>query len=530
MKKYFYIKVRGVRARSGALLYEVTEYDKIGYIDVVEFMRRPNDAIAGLAAAGMTFVGKRRAKLIDVLSDIEDFVDEAVFDRIGWNGSYFVYLDGHIFAPKGAPPAQVICESKPERVGQAGSLEGWLEGVPARVAGHHVCEFMFMAAFAAPLRSLLNRDENSGFEIPGEAACAKSTLLNLVSSICGGFLGGDQGKYPLSFATTAAGIEWETQNYSDLPLIVDDGTLYELGASPRSRANSLMQLLMSLGKGEEKRRYGTTSRKFKFVFLTSANQSLLQIIGGQNAAEVVEAVSHRLSTIPLFGREFGVFDRLPDGYVDIGDFIADLINAASANHGWSMRHFLQQLVEKVALDPVAFRDRLESHIANFRERAGIEANGGAARRVADSFGLVYAAGRLAKHFGALPETFDPLASTLACYGLHRASVVPTPSPAMLLQALAEDNEIIDLDKVGKRHMTDEQFATAKGFRQKNRQGEVEHLLTPAYVRSIIAGWNQVRRDDYEVARMIRRERGHHTVKRSVRSNKANDRLICLVTH
>lgn len=528
MRKFFDIRARGVRARSGALLYEVTEYDKTGYIYVVEFLRRQNDAIAALATAGMTFFSKRRAKLIDVLSDIEDFDDDAVFDRIGWNGSYFVYPDGQIFAPHGAPSAQVICELKPDRVCQAGSLEDWLAGVPARLAGHHVCEFMFMAAFAAPLRSLLNRDENGGFEITGEAACAKSTLLNLVSSICGGFLGGDQGKYPLSFATTSAGIEWETQNYSDLPLIVDDGTLYELGASPRARANSLMQLLMSLGKGEEKRRYGTTSRKFKFVFLTSANQSLLQIIGGQNAAEVVEAVSHRLSTIPLFGREFGVFDRLPDGYVDIGDFIADLIDAASANYGWSMRHFLQQLVEMVALDPERFRDRLEGHIAHFREQASIEANGGSARRVADSFGLVYAAGRLAKHFGALPESFDPLASTLACYGLHRASVAPTPTPAMLLKALADDTDIIDLDKVGKRRMSDDEFASVKGFRQRNRQGEIEYLLTPMFVRSLIPGWNQVRRDDYEVVRMIRREKGHHTVKRSVRSNKDNDRLICLV--
>ncbi|MEJ7925762.1 DUF927 domain-containing protein [Sphingobium sp. AN641] len=528
MKKFFDIRARGVRAASGALLYEIREYDKIGYIDAQEFARRPNDAIANLAACELTFVGKRKTRLIEVLSEIEDFEPEAIFDRFGWNGSYFVYLDGRVFAPEGFSSAEVVCELKPDRVHQTGTLDSWLASVASPLAGHQVCEFFLMAAFAAPLRSLLNREENCGFEAAGEAAAGKSTLLNLVSSACGGFLGGEQGKYGLSFATTAAGIEWETQNYSDLPLIVDDGTLFELGASPRARANSLMQLLMALGKGEEKRRYGATSRKFKFVFLTNANQSLLQIISGQNAAEVIEAVSHRLSTIPLLGREFGVFDHLPPGYVDIDDFIADLINAASENHGWAMPHYLRQLVQKVHDDPEGFRARLEGHIAAFRKHACVEANGGSARRVVDAFGLICAAGHLAKHFGALPDSFSPLASTLGCYRLNRASRAPLPSPAEMLKALADDPDIVDLDVVGKRRMSDKQLAAVKCFRQTTRQGEVEHLLNPAYIRSLIPGWNRARRDDYEVVRMIRRDGDHHTVKRSVRSNKANDRFICMI--
>lgn len=57
MKKFFDIRARGVRAASGALLYEIREYDKIGYIDAQEFARRPNDAIANLAACELTFVG-----------------------------------------------------------------------------------------------------------------------------------------------------------------------------------------------------------------------------------------------------------------------------------------------------------------------------------------------------------------------------------------------------------------------------------------------------------------------------------------
>lgn len=310
-------------------------------------------------------------------------------------------------------------------------------------------------------------------------------------------------------------------------MIIDEGNLFELGQSPGARGRAFSQLLMALGKGQEKRRYGTTSRTFRFVFASASNESLLEIIGGTSSQNVIEAVADRLMTLSLTGREHGVFDRLPKGYADTGDFIADLVNASTQEHGTAMRHYLQKLVDLSARDPLIFRARLEQHITDFRQEACIEANAGSARRVADAFGLVYAAGRLARWTGALPEGFDPLASALECYRLHRTSTQPQPSAAARVRALLEDPEVIDLDRRVPR-LTDEKLAATKAFRYTNPQNDTEILLPPASVRRLIPDWNRVRRDDYEVSRMLVRESGRYMTKRNVRRNKKADRVICLI--
>lgn len=240
-----------------------------------------------------------------------------------------------------------------------------------------------------------------------------------------------------------------------------------------------------------------------------------------------EAAADRLMTIPLDGREFGVFEHLPPDYEDIGDFIADLMNAAAEHHGHAMRHFLQGIVTLVAVNPAAFRQRLEAHIAEFRQHACIEANANRARRVADNFGLVYAAMRLGRHLGALPPTFDPLGSTMACYRLHRAAHQLQPAAADLLLGLANDPEVIDLDRRGIKFVSDARFQETKAFKKTNPQGVLEVLIPPASIRHLIPNWNVVRRDDLDVARLLTRETGHHTVKRQVRRNSKSDRLVCV---
>jgi hypothetical protein len=348
-----------------------------------------------------------------------------------------------------------------------------------------------------------------------------------MASACGGSLNGEEGNYSLSFAETSAGIEWEMQNYSDLPMIIDEGNLYELSLSHSARGRAFTRLLMALGKGQEKRRYKTASRSFKFVFATASNEAGVDIVGGTSAPAVVEAFADRFPTIPLAGRKFGIFDCTPPGYADTGDFIADLVNASSHHHGSAMRHFLRNLVDLNAQDPLGFRATLEGHISSFREHACVEDNAGSARRGADAFGLVCAAGRLAVHVGALPASFSPLESTLACYRMHRAAFQPHPSPADILTALLEDLEVVDLD-AGLPDLSDRQLARVKALKRTTRSGVTEILLTPAAIRRLITDWNRGRRDDFEVARMILREDGRHTVHRLIRRGTKRDRVICII--
>ncbi len=527
-RKYYDIQVRGVIAQSGARMYEIQENQRTGYVDAEHFAKNPSDAIGGLVKAGLTFVGPKRARLLECLADVDDFEPTNLFDRIGHNGAHFVYPSGEVFSPRDCEPGEVIFTPSSEKCHRVGSLNDWLARVAQPLAGNSICEFFLMIPFAGPLRALTQRVMNFGWELVGDGGTGKSVLLQLMCSTCGGSLGGNEGNFGLSFSATKAGIEWEMQNYSDLVMCIDEGDLFEMNLGKAARGRAFSELLMALGKGQERHRYRTSARTFKFVFATSANETLLDIIGGTSAGAVIDAVADRLMTIPLAGRELGIFDCLPSGYDDVGDLFADLVGAAAQNHGTAMPHYIEKLVTLVAENRDRFIERIDQHLREFRREARIEANAGSATRVADAFGLVYAAGRLAIHLGSLPSEFDPLGSALYCYRLHRSAFRPQPSAAETLLALLDDDEVIDLDRIALPRLSKRAFDETKAFRKTNRYGELELLIPPASIRRNIPDWNRVRRADFEVARMIRREGDAHTVHRAVRVGVSPDRVICIV--
>lgn len=192
-------------------------------------------------------------------------------------------------------------------------MAGWLEGVAGPLAGHALCEFCMGIPFAGPLRGYTTRVENFGWELCGEKGCGKSVLLQLMASTCGGARGGGEGNFAPSFASTAAGLEQEMQNYSDLVMLIDEASLFEMSQPPAARGQAFIQLLMGLGKGDEKRRMGAAVRAYRFVYATSSNEPMAQLIGHSGAVDVIAAVSGRLMTIPLAGRPQGIVDRMPHG-------------------------------------------------------------------------------------------------------------------------------------------------------------------------------------------------------------------------
>jgi len=101
-------------------------------------------------------------------------------------------------------------------------------------------------------------------------------------------------------------------------------------------------------------------------------------------------------------------------------YVTQLLNAAHAKFGHAMPKFIKKLVKAAAKDRDTVVKQINRHIAHFRKRAGVDANSGAEVRVADAFGLVYAAGRLAKDYKVLPSDLNCLAAALACYRLNRA--------------------------------------------------------------------------------------------------------------
>lgn len=93
-RKSFGIQARGLRSRSGRCIFQITDFDKVAYIDAEDYARNEREALAGLFRQEMIFLGPKLWELKERLAEVEEFADAPLFDRIGHNGACFVYRMG----------------------------------------------------------------------------------------------------------------------------------------------------------------------------------------------------------------------------------------------------------------------------------------------------------------------------------------------------------------------------------------------------------------------------------------------------
>ena len=103
-RKSYGFSVRGVITRSGSRMFEISDGEIDGYIDVIDYARNANETFAELARQTIILLGPRRARVVELIGEIEEFEPTSLFDRVGKNGSCFAYPDGTVFAPEGEGP------------------------------------------------------------------------------------------------------------------------------------------------------------------------------------------------------------------------------------------------------------------------------------------------------------------------------------------------------------------------------------------------------------------------------------------
>ncbi len=477
-----------------------------------------------MAERGIVAVGEKAKSIRAQLADLTFDDKEIVYDSGGWNGGSFFNGNGRSYVPASELAGRAVFTPPVDRYRAAGTLEGWFSEVAEPLAGQMIAEFCFGLMFAGTLVAHAGQTLNPGFALVGPAEDGKSALLTIAASICGAPRSSNEGDgYPLSFASTMNGIEWEMQNYADMTMIIDEAALFGFGKSEKERGRALIELAMNLAAGKEKQRFKTLARHFNFCHVTSSNDQLTSILAGSASQSIIDAVASRFSSISLEGRPNGVLDELPNGYTDIGDFLGPLLAAADQHHGVAMPHYLTGLVDLVARNPKEFKTRLLDHMATFREAATLAQPQRASRRILDSFGLVCAASRLARHLGAIPASFSPLQSTLAAYRLHLRTYAP-PRPIEVLAALLKDPAVREVNRGTPLKLTSNEFRQTKAFKvQCPRYTEL--LMTLSTAEALFEDWNRVRKHDKDIKPLLKGEDGRYDTYRTVRAGR-RDRLVC----
>jgi hypothetical protein len=527
-KKCGRIRVSGATAPSpsGVPYVRVYACEKRTWIPLGAFRRGGGAADDMLASRGIYLIGDDWKLLKGKVEKLKKFPVRHLIETPGWSVTAYALPDGTVFgAPTEGDEPVVLFHRKKDKCSSGGSLGEWLEHVAVPLVGQALPTFVISAMFAAPLLRLSGRTSNFGFELAGPKGVGKSTLQFLASSVLGPAMAASGRNYWISANATVAGLEGLMAEHQDLPMVIEETNLFAAGESSKTRASKFNELVFRLADGTTKGRYQDYDQpKYRFLYLTSTNEPLENILAGERIA-VSDAASDRLLTLFIGQeREFGAFDFVPKGFSDSGALATSINHAVAKYYGQPIRHFLAKLVKSSNKAPERLRSRIAQLISTFRGKVGVDPNSGSESRVAEAFGLVYAAGVLAKEYGVLPEAMCVGPAVRAAYNLNRSGCDELTLVEQILK-VAGRKDILRVIDAKPLPVTNAQLAAAAGVMRVGKKGRRWLMLTGEQLKRLFSDPAALLRDS-EVKAMLIHDEGRKMIKRVLCPGQPSQRVYC----
>ena len=513
--------VRGLTASSGTQWVSVTKGENTGYVELKRCVGTAPGVVEHLAQQNVLLFGKdSSSNLTSRVEELEDFPRSAIAENIGWNGDIFALPNGNIFPKSDSVPMPISFLPDTGKCAKKGTKKAWKAEVAGGLIGQKIPTFVLASAFMPPLLNFIDRSINIGFEIVGGPGIGKTTVQQLAASALGCPTRNSGHPYSITMNTTMNGLEQIMRDHRDHLIILDETNLFFGEASKAARAGAFQTLAFKLGSGSEKERYNTPSEGdgHRFGFLISSNEPLSDLIGENS--DSAKAASDRILTIPVpTERPHGVFDQIPSG-ISGSQFASKLVAAAEENHGFAIERYLENLTKERRADEPALRAKIDKRMELFREESGVDRNDGSAVRVADAFGLVYAAGMLAKEYGVLPKKMKCLSSALHCYRLNRLHSVPSKPFIERLRGVVNSDGVIHRTK-----QTSADTLAMASIIVSAKSGYDEIILKSQAMRDHFPDWAVIQKSR-EVKTLLDRDGQHLKKKRTVGPNARSMRVLC----
>lgn len=389
--------VRDPEGAGWGLLVELLDPDGRQHTIIV-----PHRALKGDGAAALELFLDRGlvprkgcdGHLIEYLREVKTARRARATNHVGWHGDgdAAVYVlpektfgaaagEVWLFEPEGP-------RNNPYRT--RGSLDEWREGVAKLCAGNSRLLFVVSGAFAAPLLHPLGA-ESGGINFVGNSSGGKTTMLKVGASVCGA------PEYLERLRATDNGLEGVFLAKCDAPAFLDE--LGQLG--PQVAGESVYLAANGAEKARGARNGGSRKRNtWRTLFFLTAEVGLAGHMGEAGRAPKAGQQT-RLADVPAdAGAGLGVFEAL-HGYASGHEFAQALSQATASCYGTAFAAFLSRLMHERGN---AMWDHLREEIRRFEQKHLSASAEGQARRVAARFGLIGAAGELARGWLELPWT------------------------------------------------------------------------------------------------------------------------------
>lgn len=349
---------------------------------------------APLAAEGLQIVRGQQREFANYLSGAQTTARVTTVQRTGWHeieGKSVFVLPGENIGRDGV--GRVLLDGSAHGPYEAkGTLREWCNGVAELTSGHSIPMLAISAAFAGPLLHLAGL-EGGGLNFFGQSSRGKTTCLQAAASVWGR---GEKegGGFVKTWRATANGLEGTAAQSTDTLMILD-----ELGMA---EGRDVQQVVYGLANGQGKQRASRDGsarepKSWRVLYISSGEVTVDAKLAETPGRKARAGQLVRLLDIPAErGLGFGAFDN-GGADQDAGALAKSIKLASTSHYGTAGPAFVQRLItDGVNADDV--RGLIEQFV-RATVQAGVD---GQVERVAQRFGLIFAAGELATTFGIVP--------------------------------------------------------------------------------------------------------------------------------
>ncbi|GCD59745.1 DNA/RNA helicase [Acetobacter pasteurianus NBRC 3280] len=279
--------------------------------------------------------------------------------------------------------------------GTSGTLEEWQREIAAYAVGNSRLGFSLSLAFCGPLLDIMG-EQSGGFHIVGASQSGKSTSLFAAGSVWGK---GDRDGQVKSWRGTSNGTEGIAEEHTDTLLLLD-----EMGMADGREVGEITYMLANnIGKQRAGRNGEARACKtWRLSFLSTGEVTLATKMGEAGRRAKAGQEVRLVNILADAGKGMGLFENL-HGFAGAGDLADHIRDAARTYYGTASRAYLEALVKQRTEDVAGLRAYIKEVVQKFENTALPEGSqNGQARTVARRFGLVAAAGELARACGVLP--------------------------------------------------------------------------------------------------------------------------------
>jgi uncharacterized protein (DUF927 family) len=400
-------RVRNPHGEGWGKLVNFTDPDRTPKRRIIADMLLSGDGIElerTLRDAGLHISPTGRPLLRQYLIEAAPKARARITNRTGWHdagadGAVFVLPDRAI----GTGDEWIYESESPSSATFAirGTLKGWQDEVAAPCSGNSRLAFSVSFSFAAALLYLVGMD-GGGFHFVGISSGGKTTVLRIGASACGGR------EFLQAWRSTDNALESVALAHCDAALFLDELAQID----PRLAGEIAYLLANGQAKGRAQRTGGLRARATWRVLFLSAGEIGLAEHMGEAGKSPRAGQELRLAEIPAdAGAGLGIFEQL-HGYAGGAELSKALTEAARRNYGNALPAFLEKLVkhQHEVADTVKEAQR-KFQVAHLTDQAH-----GQARRVADRFALVGAAGELAQRWGIVPwQAGEAMKAARTCF-------------------------------------------------------------------------------------------------------------------